>query len=136
MGGPKVEGLGLEDGTSIRCDMILISAGVRPGLELAQKLGLEIEEGVIVNDRMETKLPSIYAGGDLVQHRGQFYGIWPTAERQGEGAGINMARGGESYEGTVMSNRLKVVGIDLVSSGAINVHPFFGRMRRSTSIGN
>jgi nitrite reductase (NADH) large subunit len=136
MGGPKVEGLGLEDGTSIRCDMILISAGVRPSLELAQKLGLEIEEGVIVNDRMETKLPSIYAAGDLVQHRGQFYGIWPAAERQGEVAGINMAGGGESYEGTVMSNRLKVVGIDLVSSGAINVHPFFGRMRRSTSIGN
>ena len=121
MGGPKVEGLSLEDGTSIPCDMILISAGVRPNLELARGLGLEIDKGVIVNDRMEAEIASIYAAGDLVQHRGQYYGIWPAAERQGEIAGINMAGGEELYEGTVMSNRLKVAGIDLVSSGEIDV---------------
>ncbi len=120
-GDAKVEGLVLEDGTSINCDMILISAGVRPNLELSQRLGLEIDKGVIVNDRMETKIASICAAGDLVQHRGRFYGIWPAAERQGEVAGINMAGGEELYEGTVMSNRLKVVGIDLVSSGEIDV---------------
>ena len=125
MGGPKVEGLVLEGGTCIHCDMILISAGVRPNLELAQRLGLEIDKGVIVNDRMETKIASIYAAGDLVQHRGRFYGIWPAAERQGEVAGINMAGGEELYEGTVMSNRLKVVGIDLVSSGEIDVEDQF-----------
>lgn len=121
MGDAKVEGLVLEGGGYIHCDMILISAGVRPNLELAQRLGLEIDKGVIVNDRMETKIASIYAAGDLVQHRGRFYGIWPAAERQGEVAGINMAGGEELYEGTVMSNRLKVVGIDLVSSGEIDV---------------
>jgi len=121
LGGSQVEGLALEDGTSIASDMVLISAGVRPNLELAQSLALEIEKGVIVNDRMETGIASIYAAGDLVQHRGQFYGIWPAAERQGEVAGINMAGGEELYAGTVMSNRLKVVGIDLVSSGEIDV---------------
>jgi nitrite reductase (NADH) large subunit len=63
--------------------------------------------------------------GDLVEHRGRFYGIWPAAERQGEVAGINMAGGEELYEGTVMSNRLKVVGIDLVSSGEIDVEDQF-----------
>ncbi len=125
MGDGKVEGLALEDGTCISCDMILISAGVRPNLELAQGLGLEIDKGVIVNDRMETNSASIYAAGDLVQHRDHFYGIWPAAERQGEVAGINMAGGEELYEGTVMSNRLKVVGIDLVSSGEIDVEGQF-----------
>ncbi len=126
MGGDtKVEGLVLEDGTSIHCDMILISAGVRPNLELAQGLGLEIDKGVFVNDRMETGIASIYAAGDLIQHRGQFYGIWPAAERQGEVAGINMGGGEAIYEGTVMSNRLKVVGIDLVSAGEIDVEGQF-----------
>jgi len=120
-GNTRVEGLVLEDGTQIPCDMILISAGVRPNLELAQGLGLEIDKGVVVNDRMETKIASIYAAGDLIQHRGRFYGIWPAAERQGEVAGINMAGGEATYEGTVMSNRLKVVGIDLVSAGEIDV---------------
>jgi nitrite reductase (NADH) large subunit len=76
---------------------------------------------VIVNDRMETEIASVYAAGDLIQHRGRFYGIWPAAERQGEIAGINMAGGEAVYEGTVMSNRLKVVGIDLVSTGEIDV---------------
>jgi nitrite reductase (NADH) large subunit len=124
-GRSRVEGLSLEDGTYISCDMILISAGVRPNLTLAERLGLEIDKGVAVNDRMETGIASVYAAGDLVQHRGRFYGIWPAAEKQGEIAGINMAGGGELYEGTVMSNRLKVVGIDLVSSGEIDVEGQF-----------
>jgi nitrite reductase (NADH) large subunit len=74
LGRTKVEGLALEDGTQIPSDMILISAGVRPNLELAQALGLEIDKGVIINDRMETGITSIYAAGDLVEHRGRFYG--------------------------------------------------------------
>lgn len=130
IGGAKVEGLALDDGTYIPCDMILISAGVRPNLELAQGLGLEIDKGVIVNDRTETNSAAIYAAGDLVQHRVHFYGIWPAAERQGEVAGINMAGGEELYEGTVMSNRLKVVGIDLVSSGEIDVEGQFASLVR------
>ena len=125
LGRIKVEGLALEDSTSIPCDMILISAGVRPNLKLAQGMGLEIGKGVVVNDRMETGIAFIYAAGDLVQHRGRFYGIWPAAERQGYVAGINMAGGEELYEGTAMSNRLKVAGIDLVSSGEIDVENQF-----------
>ena len=130
VGRTKVEGLALEDNTHIASDMVLISAGVRPNLELAQALGLEIDKGVVVNDRMETGITSIYAAGDLVQHRGRFYGIWPAAERQGEVAGINMGGGEELYEGTVMSNRLKVVGIDLVSSGEIDVEDQFESLVR------
>ncbi len=125
VGATKVEGLTLEDGTGIPCDMILISAGVRANLKLARELGLEVDKGVVVNDRMETEIASIYAAGDLIQHRGQFYGIWPAAERQGEIAGINMAEGEAVYEGTVMSNRLKVVGIDLASMGEIDVEDHF-----------
>jgi len=120
LGRDKVEGLLLEGGHTIPCDMVLVSAGVRPNLDLARKLGLGIDKGVLVNDRLETDMPEIYAAGDLVQHRGVFYGIWPASEEQGEIAGINMAGGDAHYEGTVMSNRLKVVGIDLISSGDID----------------
>lgn len=119
-GADSADALILEDNTRIDCDMIIISAGVRPNLELAKKLGLKIEKGVLVNDRMETGLPDIYAAGDLVQHNGVFYGIWPAAEKQGEIAGVSMAGGNASYNGTTMSNRLKVVGIDLISAGEID----------------
>jgi nitrite reductase (NADH) large subunit len=121
LGDRRAEGLLLEGGPTLSCDMVLISAGVRPNLDLTEKLGLEVDKGVLVNDRLETQIPGIFAAGDLIQHRGVFYGIWPASEKQGQIAGINMAGGNAVYEGTVMSNRLKVVGIDLVSSGDIDV---------------
>lgn len=121
LGGDQPEGLLLEGGETIPCDMVLISAGIRPNLDLAKKLGLEVDKGLLVDDRLETQIPGIFAAGDLIQHRGVFYGIWPASEEQGRVAGINMVGGDARYEGTVISNRLKVVGIDLFSSGEIDV---------------
>ncbi|HEC98114.1 MAG TPA: NAD(P)/FAD-dependent oxidoreductase [Nitrospirae bacterium] len=120
IGADKVEGVLLEDGRRIDCDMIIISAGVRPNAALARKAGLKVEKGLIVNDRMETEVPDIYAAGDLIQHRGVFYGIWPAAEKQGEIAGINMAEGNAVYEGTTISNFLKIAGVGLVAAGNID----------------
>ena len=119
-GTDKVEALVLDDGTRIDCDMILISAGVRYNPMLALKLGLPVEKGVIVNNKMETGIPDIYAAGDLIQHNGVFYGIWPAAEKQGEVAGINMAGGNSEYLGTIISNTLKVAGIDICAAGDID----------------
>jgi nitrite reductase (NADH) large subunit len=116
----RVTGLILEDGTRIDTELIIISAGIRPQAELAQKLGLKINRGLIVDDRMETEIKDIFAAGDLIEHQGMFYGIWPAAQKQGEIAGINMAGGNARYEGTTMSNVLKVVGIDLAAAGDID----------------
>jgi nitrite reductase (NADH) large subunit len=120
IGNKKGEAIILEDGRRIDCDMIIISAGVKPNVTLAQKLGLKVERGLIVNDKMETELPDIYAAGDLTQHKGIFYGIWPAAETQGEIAGINMAGGNVVYKGTTISNTLKVLGVDLFAAGDID----------------
>ncbi len=126
-GDNRAKGLKLEDGTGIECDLIIISAGIRPNDNLGRKLGLKINKGLLVNDRMETEIKDIYAAGDLIEHRGVFYGIWPASREQGEIAGINMAgrydsipRGDAIYEGTTPSNVLKVVGIDLASAGDID----------------
>jgi nitrite reductase (NADH) large subunit len=119
-GDEGVKGLLLEDGTEIGGDLIIISAGVRPQADLCKRLGLTISKGVVVNDRMETEIKDIYAAGDLIEHRGMFYGIWPAARKQGEIAGVNMAGGDAVYEGTTMSNILKVVGIDLAAAGDID----------------
>lgn len=119
-GGERAERVILEDGTVIQGDLVIISAGVRPRAELPEKLGMTMNKGVMVNDRMETEAKGIYAAGDLIVHRDRFYGIWPAAEKQGEVAGINMAGGTASYEGTTISNVLKVVGIDLAAAGDID----------------
>jgi nitrite reductase (NADH) large subunit len=120
VGDDQAEEVVLKDGTRIKCNTIIISAGVRPRAELAKKLGLKMDKGVQVNDKMETELDDIYAAGDLIEHKGTYYGIWPASEKQGEVAGTNMAGGSKEYKGTTISNRLKVMGIDLVAAGDID----------------
>ena len=110
----------LEGGEKIPADLVLISAGVRPEVTLAKSIGLEIDKGVKVNDSMQTAIPDIYAAGDLIEHRGMFYGIWPASMEQGRVAGTVMAGGSAQYNGTVMSNTLKVVGINLTAGGDID----------------
>ncbi len=119
-GEKQVEGVRLKDGRMVEGDMVIISAGVRPNIELAKKMGLEIKNGILVNDRLETSQENIFAAGDVAEHRGRVYGIWPAAQKQGEIAGMNMAGGNELYGGTVVSNTLKVVGIDLTATGEID----------------
>lgn len=110
----------LEGGERLPADLVLVSAGVRPELTLAKALGLEVDKGVKVDDHLQTSLPDIYAAGDLVEHRGRVYGIWPAAMEQGRVAGANMAGQSLTYEGTLPSNVLKVAGIDLMSAGDID----------------
>lgn len=110
----------LKGGEKIKGDLVLISAGVRPDLSLAQALGLEVDKGVKVDDTMKTSREDIYAAGDLIEHRGRLYGIWPAAQEQGKVAGAVMAGQDATYEGTLTSNVLKVVGIDLVAAGDID----------------
>jgi nitrite reductase (NADH) large subunit len=116
----RVEGLRLKDERVVEGQMVIVSAGVRPNLQLARAAGLETKNGILVNDQLETRSEGIFAAGDVAEHWGRCYGIWPAAQRQGEIAGVNMAGGNLLYEGTVVSNTLKVVGIDLTSSGEID----------------
>ncbi len=120
LGKETVEGVSLKDGRTVEGQMVIVSAGVKPNIKLAQAMGLETKNGVLVNDRLETKSEGIFAAGDVAEHRGRCYGIWPAAQRQGETAGVNMAGGNALYEGTVVSNTLKVVGIDLTAAGEID----------------
>jgi nitrite reductase (NADH) large subunit len=120
LGKEAAEGLRLKDGRTVEGQMIIISAGVKPNIKLAQAIGLETENGILVNDRLETKTEGVFAAGDVAQHKGRCYGIWPAAQRQGEIAGMNMAGGKTLYGGTVVSNTLKVVGIDLTAMGEID----------------
>ncbi|MDO9532931.1 MAG: FAD-dependent oxidoreductase [Deltaproteobacteria bacterium] len=118
--GPDGLTVNLESGEKRKGDLVLISAGVRPDLSLAQALGLEIDKAVKVDDTMKTSRDGIYAAGDLVEHRGRFYGIWPAAMEQGAVAGAAMAGQIAQYDGTLPSNVLKVAGIDLMAAGDID----------------
>jgi len=111
----------LEGGETLPAGMVIISAGVRPDMDLAKAMGIECDKGIKVDDRLRTNLANIYAAGDVAEFRGMPYGIWPAAMEQGKIAGTNMGSGEMVYKGTTMANTLKVVGIDLASSGDIDV---------------
>jgi nitrite reductase (NADH) large subunit len=83
-------------------------------------MGLETDKGVKVDDLLATSREGVWAAGDSIEHQGRIYGVWPAAQAQGEVAGTNMAGGQALYHGTVMSNSLKVVGVDLTSAGEID----------------
>lgn len=119
-GTDQVTGVLLEGGESIPSKMVIISAGVRPNLELAEPLGLENDKGIKVDEYLRTNQTDIYAAGDVAEFRGMPYGIWPAAMEQGQIAGTNMAGGNLVYKGTTMANSLKIVGVDLASAGNID----------------
>ncbi len=116
-GDEAVGGVALDDGTELPAELVVISAGVRPNSWLARTCGLKVQNGVVVDDRMATDDPAIFAAGDLAEHRGVVFGIWPTAFAQGMVAGINAAGGRAEFPGAAPSNRLKVLDVDVFSIG-------------------
>ena len=120
--GGQATGVLLHDGRRIEGDLILISAGVRCNVRLAQEAGLEVNRGVVVDEHLRTSADDIYAAGDVAEFRGRVYGIIPAAIEQARAVAVNMlGREQAEYQGTIPSNVLQVVGIDCASIGI--VHP-------------
>ncbi len=124
-GDDNISGVMLEGGETLAAEMVIISAGVRPNLQLASHLGLDCDKGIKVDEHLRTSQPDIYAAGDVAEFKGIPYGIWPAAMEQGKAAGTNMAGGNIIYKGTTMANTLKVVGVDLASAGNIDAENEF-----------
>lgn len=97
-GEERVTGVKLSDGTLFAAELVIVSAGVRANAALAEKAGIAINRGVVVNDKMETNVPGVYACGDCAEYDGINYAIWPQALEQGKTAGANAAGDSLAYE--------------------------------------
>jgi NADPH-dependent 2,4-dienoyl-CoA reductase/sulfur reductase-like enzyme len=91
-------------GKEIPCDMVVIGVGLVPNVELAQEAGLEVNNGIVVDEQLRTSDPDIYAAGDVInypdpvfekKHRVEH---WGHAEYSGQVAGKNMAGGENAYD--------------------------------------
>jgi nitrite reductase (NADH) large subunit len=72
LGNDHVTGLAFKEGSTLECDMVVISAGIRPNIGLAQQAGLTVERGIVVNDDLSCNNdPAVYAIGECAQHRGR-----------------------------------------------------------------
>lgn len=86
-GGENVTGVELGSGEVIPADLVILSTGVRANTAVAQAAGVEVDRAIVVNQRMETNLPGVYACGDCAQYQGVNYALWPEAQEQGKTAG-------------------------------------------------
>ena len=121
LGTDKVTGLRFKDGEEIEADLVVMSAGIRPNIALAKAAGIHCERGIVVSDAMQTYDPKIYSVGECVQHRGQTYGLVAPLFEQAKVAANHLAEFGRMrYEGSSVSTKLKVTGIDLFSAGDFN----------------
>ncbi|MDJ0741130.1 MAG: FAD-dependent oxidoreductase [Gammaproteobacteria bacterium] len=128
-GRDRVEHVRLRSGRTLRCDTLIIAAGIRPNIALAKAARLAFARGIQVDDRMRTSDPDIYAVGECAEHRGRVYGLVAPGLEQAAVAAADIAAIDSRYAGSVAASRLKVVGTQVFSMGPMGAgeDPHYGR---------
>ncbi|PVX24794.1 MAG: NAD(P)/FAD-dependent oxidoreductase [Candidatus Bathyarchaeum sp.] len=121
LGKNTVSGIMLDGGETIHGEIILISAGIKPNIELALESGIKVNRGIVVDNHLKTSANDIYAAGDIAEFKGTVYGIIPAAMEQAKTAATNMLNEKQdTYNGTIPSNTLKIIDLDMTSVGIVN----------------
>ena len=115
----------LKDEAPLRADLVVLAIGVTPDTALAKEAGLELglKGSIVVNDRMETSIPDIYAVGDAVQVKHYVTGadavisLAGPANKQGRIAADNICGGDSRYPGSQGSSVIKVFNLTAASTG-------------------
>jgi nitrite reductase (NADH) large subunit len=113
-----VRGLRFASGNELECDLVVVAVGIRPQVALAAASGLDVERGIVVDDRMTASHPRALAVGECAQHRGIVHGIVAPIHDQAAVAARTVVGEDAHYAGSVPTAKLKVMGIDLVTAGA------------------
>jgi 3-phenylpropionate/trans-cinnamate dioxygenase ferredoxin reductase subunit len=101
--GGRVTGVRTSDGVVHEAGLVLVGVGIRPNTRLAEGAGLEVDNGVVVDEMLRTADPNVYAAGDVANAWNPLLGTrlrvehWANASNQGKAAGLSMAGRGEPY---------------------------------------
>jgi NAD(P)H-nitrite reductase large subunit len=111
-------------GPEIVCDAVIMATGIRTNLEWLKGAGININQGIVVDERLRSNVPNVYAAGDVAEGRDLISGqaavhaIEPTAQEHGRVVGANMAGKPVSYKGSLIINIVEVCHLDAASFGA------------------
>ena len=119
----------LSSGRELETDVVVIGKGVKPSVALAQASGIKVNEGISVNEYLETSAPDVFAAGDccatvdLARNKLQAIGLWPTAVEEGYFAALNISGTRSHYFGSIGMNSLKTKAFHLISAGILKGEP-------------
>jgi nitrite reductase (NADH) large subunit len=119
VGTKRVEGVRFEGGSTLPADLVVLATGIKPRIDLAIDSDIPTNMGILVNDRLATAIPGIYALGECAEHNGKVYGlvqpIWEQcAVLADQLTGANVK---SRYTGSKLHTRLKVAGVEVTSMG-------------------
>ncbi|MBM3119357.1 MAG: NAD(P)/FAD-dependent oxidoreductase [Chloroflexi bacterium] len=124
-GETQTEGVVLDNGDKIPCDLVVMAIGVLPRTELVMGTEIKVNRGLVVDRFMCTSHSNIYSCGDVAESYDFVYGenrltpIWPNAYIGGRTAGYNMAGVRTEYRGGTAMNSLNYFGLDITTAGAV-----------------
>jgi nitrite reductase (NADH) large subunit len=113
----RAERVTLRDGRTFPASLVVMAAGVRAETTLAESAGIDIGRGILVDDKLETNWPSVYAIGECAEHRGLCYGLVEPAHAQAKALARYLAGLPVRYEGSLLATNLKVSGVPVFSMG-------------------
>lgn len=114
----------MKSGKTVEFDILVMAVGVRGNISLVKEIGGETNRGIIVNEKMQTSLPDIYAAGDCSEGMDISFGdrrvlaILPNAYMQGHTAGVNMAGGCEVFDKAIPMNSIGFFGLHAITAGS------------------
>ena len=115
-----VSGLQFKDGSTLDCDMVVLSCGIRPNAEIGKEAGLSVGRAIQVNDQMQSvDDEDIFVVGECAEHRGKVYGLVAPLWDQGQILAdvITGRKPDAAYKGSKLATKLKVMGVELASMG-------------------
>ncbi|MDD4803346.1 MAG: FAD-dependent oxidoreductase, partial [Syntrophomonas sp.] len=121
LGDGIVSGVKLNTGEILDADLVLLSTGVKPNVELAKAAGLELDRGIVVDAGMRTSISDIYAAGDVAQFGDRLIGLWSISLEMGKVAGAVAAGDWLEYKEPQISTLLAAFGHEIFSIGEVNL---------------
>lgn len=114
----------MKSGREIGFDVLVLAVGVRANISLAKDIGAEVGRGIVVSERMETTVPSVFAAGDCTEgediscNKRRVLAILPNAFMQGRCAGVNMAGGDAKFDKAIPMNSIGFFGLHTMTAGS------------------
>ena len=114
----------MKSGKTVDFDILVLAVGVRANTTLLSEIGGDVNRGILINNKMETSIPDIYAAGDCTEGKDISYNgkrvlaILPNAYMQGNCAGVNMAGGTAIFDKALPMNSIGFFGLHAMTAGS------------------